>query len=77
MAASENRLMALTYISAYITQDEFQTSAIESEMSKDELIEELAKISVILAGSVAMFMNSENPPTVPNVIEKLRKVASK
>jgi peptidoglycan hydrolase-like amidase len=76
MAATENRLMALTYITAYVSGDEFQTQAIETEMSKDDLIEELASISVILASTVGLFMNKEVPQTIPEVMDLLRRVVN-
>jgi len=76
MAATENRLMAITYISAYSRGDEFQTEAVETEMSKDDLIEELASISIILASTVGLFMDKEETQRIPEVMELLRKIVT-
>lgn len=76
MASTENRLMALTYITAYVSGDEFQTQAVETEMSKEDLIEELASISIILASTVGLFMNKDQPQSIADVMDLLRKIVN-
>ena len=76
MAASENRLMALTYVSAYLNSDEFQIKAIEESMTKDELVAEMAEVALILAHTVGMFMNPNDPKSAPDVMETLRRIAN-
>lgn len=76
MAASENRLMALTYVSAYLNSDKFQIDAIEETMTKDELIAEMTEVALVLAHTVGMFMNPSDPKTAPDVMETLRRIAN-
>lgn len=74
MTVSENRLFALTYISSYVDGDEFSVEAIEDQMTKEELIEELAQVSTILAITLGVFMDKENPASVSTVMETLRRI---
>lgn len=76
MAASENRLMAITYITAFVSGDDFQTEAIQEQMSKEDLIEELASIAVVLTSTVGLFMNKSEDQRIPEVMELLRKIAN-
>jgi len=74
MAASEKRLIALTYISARVDVDEFQIKAIEEELTPAELIEELSGIAVVLASTLGLLMDKDDPKKIEDVIKILRRI---
>lgn len=78
----ENRLLVLTLISSYLDKDMFQYEAVRSQLDSEEIIQELLRISVILAGSIACSAD-ENPKEVQlssedvlKVLETLRRIST-
>lgn len=74
MTINEDQLLALTYITSWLEDDEFQKEAIVNELTNEGLIEELTHISTFLAGALALAVDAKNPTTVKQVIEDLRKI---
>lgn len=79
----DNRLIVLTLISAYLEKNLYQYEAIHRELQPDEIIDELLKISIILAGGIAMAKSEKDNTNgerelkkeeVLEVIETLRKI---
>jgi hypothetical protein len=59
----EDRRIALTYLEAYLAEDKARMDMVLEVMSPDQLLTEIASISVILAGTLSIFTTGQQPPT--------------
>lgn len=77
MAINENRLLALTYITAYLDNDEFQKQAVVDNLGETELVKELAEISIVLAKTVGLFTDEDQPESLHQIIKDLREISQR
>lgn len=74
MPASEEKLMALTYIKTRANGDEESSKLIEETVGAERLAQELAEIANVLAYTLAIAVDKDNPTANETVLEDLRTV---
>lgn len=77
MVTNENRLLALTYITAYLDNDEFQKKAVVDNISETELVQELTEIAVVLATTIGIFTDEDHPENLHQIIKDLREISQR
>jgi hypothetical protein len=74
MALPEDRLIAISYIKAKLAKDLELVKLIEETTDNLILARETAEISLILATTLGLSLNRQNPPSILKILEDLREI---
>lgn len=75
LTEKENQRIALTYLLALYEGDEIKMKSVRIALNDEALIEELSKISLVLAVGQTLLLDPINPVSPEYILEKLRGIS--